>query len=240
MHSLASASRRCLMRFTLPLLLAAFSLLTLRAADEAKKTFSVPAGAAAQTLKQFAQQAGREIVFSPEVVGEVKTKAVQGELTPRAALDAMLADTGLVAGQEQKTGAFAVRKGELPNGLRAAQSAQSDRPQTSASAADETIRLGEFVVAGAQLSIRRALADKRGETVVSDAISADEIGSIPDFGLGEALERVPGVAMVINNGRGESQFATLRGLNADYNSVLIDGLQLPSTETNRRNVSRVS
>jgi TonB-dependent receptor len=237
MHLLALASHCRLVRFALPLLLAAFSLLTLRAADEAKKSFSVPAGAAAQTLKQFAQQAGREIVFSPEVVGDVKTKAVQGELTPRAALDAMLADTGLVAGQEQKTGAFAVRKGELPNGLRAAQSAQSDRPQTSASAADETIRLGEFVVAGAQLSIRRALADKRGETVVSDAISADEIGSIPDFGLGEALERVPGVAMVINNGRGESQFATLRGLNADYNSVLIDGLQLPSTETNRRNVS---
>ena len=111
MHSLASASRRRLVRFALPLLLAAFSLLTLRAADEAKKTFSVPAGAAAQTLKQFAQQAGREIVFSPEVVGDVKTKAVQGELTPRAALDAMLAETGLVGAQEQKTGAFAVRRG---------------------------------------------------------------------------------------------------------------------------------
>ncbi|MSU48369.1 MAG: hypothetical protein EXS37_04625 [Opitutus sp.] len=119
MPSLDSASRRCLMRFTLLLLLAAFSLLTLRAADEAKKTFSVPAGAAAQTLKQFAQQAGREIVFSPEVVNGVRTNAVQGDLTPRAALDAMLADTGLVATQEPKSGALAVRKGAPdPNGAR--------------------------------------------------------------------------------------------------------------------------
>jgi TonB-dependent receptor len=239
MHLAPSRSFSHGARRILPLLFAAFVFVAAssRAADAAKKAFDVPAGAAVRTLKQFAAQAGSEIVFSPEVVGAVKTRAVLGQFTPREALDAMLANTGLVAAQEQKTGAFAVRKGELPNGQRVAQSAQSDLSQTSAKAADETIRLGEFVVSGTQLSMRRALAEKRGEAIVSDAISADEIGSIPDFGLGEALERVPGVAMVINNGRGESQFATLRGLNADYNAVLIDGLQLPSTETNRRNVS---
>ena len=110
MHSFASVLLHRLARFVLPLLLAAFTIFPLRAADEAKKSFSVPAGAAAQTLKQFAQQAAREIVFSPEVVGDVKTNAVQGELTPRAALDAMLAETGLVGAQESKTGAFAVRR----------------------------------------------------------------------------------------------------------------------------------
>jgi TonB-dependent receptor len=73
--------------------------------------------------------------------------------------------------------------------------------------------------------------------VISDGISADEIGSVPDFGLGEAIQRVPGVAMTINNGRGEAQFLNLRGLNPDYNSVMVDGIALPSTETTTRNVS---
>ena len=109
MHLLAFPSVRRSARRTLSLLLATVVCFAARAADDTRKNFNVPAGRAAQTLKQFASQAAREIVFAPEVVGDVKTNAVAGELTPRAALDAMLADTGLVAAQEQKTGAFAVR-----------------------------------------------------------------------------------------------------------------------------------
>jgi TonB-dependent receptor len=93
------------------------------------------------------------------------------------------------------------------------------------------------VVSGRAASLKKSLAEKRGQRVVSDGVSADEIGAIPDFGLGEALERVPGVSMVVNNGRGESQFMTTRGFNPDYNAVTIDGIALPSTETTRRIVS---
>ena len=144
MHSLASVSLHRIARSALPLLFAAFSILTLHAADEAKKSFSVPAGAAAQTLKQFAQQAGREIVFSPEVVGDVKTRAVEGELTPRAALDAMLAETGLVGAQESKTGAFAVRRraGAAPEknapSPAAVRNANADGPATEMAAFEVT------------------------------------------------------------------------------------------------------
>ncbi len=78
-------------------------------AAEGARRFDVPAGEAGQTLKQFAQQAGREIVFAPATVKGVATKAVQGEYKPADALNAMLADTGLVATQDAKSGAFAVR-----------------------------------------------------------------------------------------------------------------------------------
>jgi outer membrane receptor protein involved in Fe transport len=80
------------------------------AADNTKKTFDLPAGMARQTLKQFAAQAGREIVFAPDAVGTVATNAVKGELTTREALDQMLAGTGLVATHDAKTGAVAVRR----------------------------------------------------------------------------------------------------------------------------------
>ena len=94
--------------------------------------------------------------------------------------------------------------------------------------------LDAVTVNGQTLSIREAIAAKREAGVISDGVAADDIGSIPDFGLGEALQRVPGVSMVVNNGRGEAQFMSLRGFNPDYNSVLIDGIALPSTETSRR------
>lgn len=102
------------------------------------------------------------------------------------------------------------------------------------SSAAPTTTLDAVQVSGQNLSIREAIAAKREAGVVSDGIAADDIGSIPDYGVGEALQRVPGVSMVINNGRGEAQFMSLRGFNPDYNSVLIDGIALPSTETGRR------
>ncbi|MBB5736459.1 TonB-dependent receptor [Xanthomonas arboricola] len=104
----------------------------------------------------------------------------------------------------------------------------------AAQTASAPTELDVIQVSGQDLSIREAIAAKREATVVSDGVAADDIGSIPDFGLGEALQRVPGVSMVMNNGRGEAQFMSLRGLNPDYNTVLIDGVALPATETSRR------
>ncbi len=103
--------------------------------------------------------------------------------------------------------------------------------------ADAGAEVSEIVVSGEAFAVQKAIDAKRSQTVVSDTISASEIGSIPEFGLGEALMRVPGVAFQINNGRGEAQFMTLRGLNPDYNSVTLDGVMLPSTEETRRQVS---
>lgn len=115
----------------------------------------------------------------------------------------------------------------LAVGLGLALSAQAET-------APETRTLDAIQVSGQDLSIRQAIAAKREAGVVSDGVAADDIGTIPDFGLGEALQRVPGVSMIINNGRGEAQFMSLRGFNPDYNTVLIDGVALPSTETSRR------
>jgi len=98
-------------------------------------------------------------------------------------------------------------------------------------------QLDEVVVTGARLQARNEIAAKREAAIIQDSISADEIGSLPDFGLGEALERAPGVSTVQNNDRGEAQFLSIRGLNADYNLVEVDGVALPANEIGRRNVS---
>jgi len=92
-------------------------------------------------------------------------------------------------------------------------------------------------VTGQSYALQKSIDDKRESNVVSDGVASDEIGQTPEFGMGDALRQVPGLTMVINNGRGEDQFLTVRGLNPDYNTVTIDGMALPSTEETVRSVS---
>ena len=111
----------------------AFGVLPTRATDQnidsQKKSFDVPAGDARPMLKQFAAQAGCEIVFLVESVEGVKTNPVKGEMTAREAIDGMLAGTGLAAGIDEKTGAFAVRRESSDaNPQGAPRSAQSEPP----------------------------------------------------------------------------------------------------------------
>ena len=78
------------------------------AANNDKKDFDVPAGDAGGTLKRFAQQAHREIMFPAESVSGIKTNALKGEFTVREALDRMLAGTSLRATEDDKTGALVI------------------------------------------------------------------------------------------------------------------------------------
>lgn len=53
-------------------------------------------------LKQAAQQAGLEIVYSAAIVGAVRTQGVFGEFTPLEALERMLVNTRLKIFQDPK------------------------------------------------------------------------------------------------------------------------------------------
>ena len=63
--------------------------------------FDLPADSAEKALRQFSQQSGLEVVFASGIAKDVRTKLVRGEMPARTALDAMLADTGLVVFQDQ-------------------------------------------------------------------------------------------------------------------------------------------
>lgn len=80
------------------------------AADTSSKTFNVPAGEASATLRQFAQQAGQQVVFAVRDVRGVQTVEVKGHLPVRVALDRMLANTDLIGTFDEKSSTFAVRK----------------------------------------------------------------------------------------------------------------------------------
>ncbi|PAW70637.1 MAG: hypothetical protein B9S35_14865 [Opitutia bacterium Tous-C5TDCM] len=120
----------------------------LQAADAAVKPFDVPSGAASRTLKLFAQQSGREIVFSAESIGGTTTNAVRGELTAGDALDRMTAGTGLTVGVDEKSGLFSVRKETtVPNAPRATAAAPAlARPSQDAGEEPKAVVLSPFEV----------------------------------------------------------------------------------------------
>src|SRR6476619_105798 len=91
-------------------------------------------------------------------------------------------------------------------GLPLSAMAQSaDAPQAGAQA-DE---LGEIVVTGLRASLRDALAVKR-ESGVVEAISAKDIGVLPDVTIAETIARLPGVNTTRD--RGNDSQAAIRGL----------------------------
>ena len=97
------------------------------AANNAKKSFAVAPGEAAKTLKQFAEQAGREIIFSTPSVRGITTNSVRGEFTVRDGLDRLLAGTELRAAEDTQTGGLMVQRAEVPNDQRAT-SGTDERP----------------------------------------------------------------------------------------------------------------
>ena len=66
------------------------SLTTTMAAEAEKRTFNLPRGDAAETLKDFATAAGTPIVYLVDRIRGATTNSVSGELTPREALEQML------------------------------------------------------------------------------------------------------------------------------------------------------
>ncbi|MEA9884102.1 TonB-dependent receptor [Xanthomonas campestris pv. raphani] len=78
----------------------------------------------------------------------------------------------------------------------------------------------------------RAIATKQAAPTIVDSVAADSIGQLPDFNIGDALRRVTGVSTV--EYQGEPRYVTVRGLNGNYNSMLIDGFAFASNDIGSR------
>jgi TonB-dependent receptor len=95
--------------------------------------------------------------------------------------------------------------------------------QSAAPAAGEA-PLQEVVVSGYRGSLETALATKRAAVNLTDSISAEDVGKLPDNNLAEALQRVPGVQITRTNGEGQQ--ISVRGLGPSFARVLLDGMPI--------------
>ena len=81
-----------------------------QAGEAARKSYDIASGDAVSTLKRFADESGRQVVFLVDAVRGVTTNAVRGEYTVREALTRLVADTGLVVAEDEKSGALMVNR----------------------------------------------------------------------------------------------------------------------------------
>jgi iron complex outermembrane receptor protein len=216
------------------------ALLSHAAPAEKPVKFDVPAADASVSLRQFATQAGEQIMFSDEAAAGVKTRSVKGVLTPREAIDAMLVDTGLIAIQDQKTGAYSVRKETQAekNGARLAlkegsQPAKNDPRYETNAEGEKVLKLDTFEVFGRKtlnMDIQRSEDDIQPYVVLTDTeIKRSGAINVQEF-LRQKLTSTSTVAMQAQgaNFGGASSFINLRGLGTDETLILINGRRAPA------------
>jgi iron complex outermembrane receptor protein len=92
-------------------------------------------------------------------------------------------------------------------------------------AADTAV--SEIVVTGIRESLQRAIEIKRQSDDQVDAISADDIGKLPDKNVADALQRIPGVnttsAASGEGGFDENDRVSIRGTSPSLTQVTVDG-----------------
>lgn len=100
--------------------------------------------------------------------------------------------------------------------------------ETTVTAAPDAVE-DVIVVKGTKLNRQKGIDAKREDARIIDALGVDELGQLPDKNIGESLNRLPGVTMLVE--KGEGRYVQIRGINPSLNNVTINGLNLGSPET---------
>ncbi|MAX00437.1 MAG: TonB-dependent receptor [Sphingomonas sp.] len=102
------------------------------------------------------------------------------------------------------------------------------QPVQAAGATQTADAAQDIVVTGIRASLRESMNIKREAQGIVDAISAEDIGKFPDTNLAESLQRITGVSIDRNNGEGSK--VTVRGFGPEFNLVLLNGRQMPTSD----------
>lgn len=96
-------------------------------------------------------------------------------------------------------------------------------------------QLDEVEVAAQGLSGQaKALNTQRTNLNITNVVSTDQIGKFPDANIGDAVKRIPGITMQVD--QGEARNVIVRGLSPQLNSVTLNGSRIPSAEADNRNI----
>jgi len=139
------APGRVLPFLTRLLLLAGLALLGSLAAsaqEGVRRTYDLVAAPAEESLPRLSTQSGLEVVFAPGAVSGVRTNAVRGEYTVLEAVRLLLAETGLEARQDARTGALTVVRASAP----AAPERAAPGPAPAGTGDAGVVELSPFVV----------------------------------------------------------------------------------------------
>jgi iron complex outermembrane receptor protein len=99
--------------------------------------------------------------------------------------------------------------------------------QAQQAPAQETAQLEQVVVTGIRASLQNAATIKKAASAVVDAVSAEDVGKLPDSDVGQALGRIPGVSVGRAFGQGAS--VSIRGSDPQMTYTTLNGQTVAST-----------
>ncbi|HEX5737384.1 MAG TPA: TonB-dependent siderophore receptor, partial [Hydrogenophaga sp.] len=179
----------------------------------------------AQALNDLAQQARLELMVQPALVAGKTAPAVSGRLTPQAALDRLLAGSGLVAAIEN--GVFVVRAAPARS-----DAASLPTVTVTAGAAQETA-----TSAGVGYVARRSASGSKTDTPIIETpqsisvVTKQQLEDQKPRSIPEALNYSPGVFTGLVGSSNRYDYVALRGFkDSSVDSTLLDGLRMLSDQ----------
>jgi iron complex outermembrane recepter protein len=222
-------------------------ILTLNAAatvDRARVyNVNLPAQNVVDALTRLSEQTDVLVLFSYDIASTRQANSVAGVFTLQQIMNLLLKGTGLSGGLSEK-GVLTISLGEsevtnhherdlmntkrkkLPNAILAALTSIFTYQGMAAENGVPNMLLEEVVVTGSKLSNRRAIAIKQNADQIVDAVSADDIGNLPDINIADSARRIVGVSTSYRGD--EAQNVVIRGLRSTLNHVTIDGMTIAS------------
>ncbi|MFT7724035.1 MAG: TonB-dependent receptor [Roseateles sp.] len=97
--------------------------------------------------------------------------------------------------------------------------------------ADTPQQLETVTVTGIRKGIEDAISVKRNSDSIVEAVSAEDIGKLPDTSIAESIARLPGLAAQRVNGRASA--ISVRGFSPDFATSLLNGREQVSTGDSR-------
>jgi len=100
---------------------------------------------------------------------------------------------------------------------------------------NKTVDLEEVVVTQQAKGQMAAINQQLSAIAIKNVVAADRIQKNPDANAAEAIGRLPGVS--ITRDGGEANDVVIRGMPSQYNTVLLNGIEIPSNKGASRNAS---
>lgn len=131
--------------------------------------------------------------------------------------------SGTVGSTQQRRPAFSITP------IAAACSALLFAAGAHAQQAEQPIQ--SVVVSGIRGSIESSIAAKKNNDGITEVVTAEDIGKLPDVSIAESLARLPGLAGQRVQGR--AQVIAIRGLSPDFAGTLLNGREQVTSGDNR-------
>ncbi|HEY4612193.1 MAG TPA: carboxypeptidase-like regulatory domain-containing protein, partial [Bacteroidota bacterium] len=110
----------------------------------------------------------------------------------------------------------------------------AEEVMVNASLAPEILQAGEVLVTAQARGQVAAINQQVTANTIMSVVSEEKIQELPDANAAEAIGRLPGVSIIRSGG--EASRVVLRGLSSKFSNITVDGVKIPPTDPNTRDV----